>query len=89
MGRIVLAVTVLCQDHRDLAGRPLLSEDDGLVVLAGHAQAEREIVDGEELRDETMIVRRNCKPLPRTGSYFAAYGVRPFFAARTANEPPA
>lgn len=85
-GRIDLALTILREGRKDLVGRPLLSEDYRLAVPANHALAGREIVEGDELRDETMIVRRNCEVLSQTSRYFTARGVRPFFAARTTNE---
>lgn len=85
-GRIDLALTLLREDRNALAGRPFLSEDYRLAVPADHPLSTREVVEGEELRDETMIVRRNCEVLSQTSRYFTARGVRPFFAARTTNE---
>lgn len=64
----------------------LFAEPYELVLAATHALAKRDTVTCEDLVDEPMLVRRHCEALPAVSQFFTARGVRPFMAARTADE---
>ena len=85
-GRIDLALTVL----RDTASRkhaePLFHEGYSLAVSADHRHAQSQIVAGEDLAAEVMIVRRHCEALAATSRHFIELGVRPEFSYRSTND---
>lgn len=85
-GRVEVALTVIRDGDSRFASRPLLTEPYGLTLPPGHRLAQRLSVRPDELLGETMIVRRQCEALADTSRFFTAHGVRPFFAARTADE---
>ena len=85
-GRIDLALTILRGDTGRMERRPLFSEGYSLATHEGHPLANRPLIDGEDLADNPMIVRRHCELLSDTSRYFTARGVRPPFPARTTSD---
>ena len=80
-GRVDLAVGVIGADPR---GRRLLfSEPYALALSPSHRLAAAEFVEGEDLAQDAMIVRRHCEALPEISRHFTRRGVRPFMSART------
>lgn len=70
------------------AGRQQVVAEEGyaMVMVADHPLASRAQLDAEDLRHETMIVRRHCELLSQTSRHFLERGVRPHFALRTTND---
>lgn len=85
-GRIDVALTILRKDDGRLRRESLFSEGYALAMPANHPLARQKIIDGADLADQPMIVRRHCELLSETSRYFTARGVRPFFPARTTND---
>tara|TARA_R110000782_G_scaffold78276_8_gene155399 strand:+ start:55819 stop:56697 length:879 start_codon:yes stop_codon:yes gene_type:complete len=85
-GRIDVALTIVRNDQLRLRSKSLFSEGYALAMAASHPLAHAEIIDGADLADNPMIVRRHCELLSETSRYFTARGVRPFFPARTTSD---
>lgn len=85
-GRIDVALTVLREGEHRYRVTPIITEPYVLTFHRGHRLDGRASIQPEEALGETMIVRRQCEALADTSRYFTAHGVRPFFAARTADE---
>ncbi len=85
-GRIDVALTMLRDNQTRFEAQPVLTEGYALALSRRHRLADRATVAPEELIGETMLVRRQCEALPETSRFFTARGIRPFFAARTADE---
>ncbi|MGD9812553.1 MAG: LysR family transcriptional regulator substrate-binding protein, partial [Sphingobium sp.] len=85
-GRIDLALTLLRRDDGRMARVPLFTEGYSLAMSARHPLATQDKIEGAELADNVMLVRRHCELLPDTSRWFTARGVRPFFAARTTSD---
>jgi DNA-binding transcriptional LysR family regulator len=85
-GRIDAALTIVRAENKRFESETLFSEGYGLAMAATHPLADRDIIDGAELADNPMIVRRHCELLSDTSRYFTARGVRPFFPARTTSD---
>ncbi|WP_019514903.1 LysR family transcriptional regulator [Sphingomonas sp. Mn802worker] len=64
----------------------IVKEGYAMALPPFHPLAGRTHVAAEELAGEPMIVRRHCEALADTSRHFTTYGVRPFFAARTASD---
>jgi DNA-binding transcriptional LysR family regulator len=84
-GSLDAALTIV-RDDRRLAAERLFTEGYSLAMAADHPLAGRERIDGAELADQPMIVRRHCELLSDTSRYFTARGVRPFFPARVTSD---
>ena len=83
-GRIDVALTIV---RAGVGPHDVVAEEGYAMALpAFHPLAGRVSVTAEELASEAMIVRRHCEALADTSRHFTARGVRPFFAARTAND---
>lgn len=85
-GRIDVALTILRKDDGRLRREPLFSEGYALAMTEHHPLAHESRIDGADLADQPMIVRRHCELLSETSRYFTARGVRPFFPARTTSD---
>ena len=85
-GRIDMALTILRDNQTRFEAQPILTEGYALALSRRHRLADRASIAPEELIGETMLVRRQCEALPETSRFFTARGIRPFFAARTADE---
>lgn len=85
-GRIDAALSLVRPDKSDLAREALHEEGYGVAMAPDHPLAGRAIVGAEELRDETMIVRRHCEVLSLTSRHFVERAVRPHFALRSTND---
>lgn len=85
-GRIDVALTILRKDDGRLRQEALFSEGYALAMAANHPLAREACIDGADLADQPMIVRRHCELLSETSRYFTARGVRPFFPARTTSD---
>jgi DNA-binding transcriptional LysR family regulator len=64
----------------------LFEEPYQLALSQDHSLALNDVVTCEQLVDQPMLVRRQCEALPIVSQFFTARGVRPFMAARTADE---
>ena len=64
----------------------LFTEPYQLVLAENHALSMLKSITCEQLADEPMLVRRQCEALSLVSQFFTAHGVRPFMAARSANE---
>lgn len=64
----------------------LFSEPYLLAMPDTHRLTQFESVGCDKIEDETMLVRRQCEALSRVSQFFTARGVRPFMAARSAND---
>lgn len=80
-GRIDLALGITGADPR--ARQRLFSEPYALALSPDHRFAGQASVRGEDLAEDTMIVRRHCEALSEVSRHFTRRGVRPFMAART------
>jgi DNA-binding transcriptional LysR family regulator len=84
--RIDVALTLIRPGASRFAQEVLFQEGYSLAAAADHPCARMEIVTGESLAGETMIVRRHCEVLSETSRYFTERGVRPHFSFRTTND---
>lgn len=80
-GRIDLALGITGADPR--ARQRLFTEPYALALSPDHRFASHDSVRGEDLAEDTMIVRRHCEALAEISRHFTRRGVRPFMAART------
>lgn len=64
----------------------LFDEPYLLAMSSDHPLAVHRQIAVEHLVDEPMLVRRQCEVLPLVSQYFTARGIRPFMAARSAND---
>jgi DNA-binding transcriptional LysR family regulator len=85
-GRIDLALTLVRPEDDRFVAEPLFDEAYRLALSLDHPLAATSSVPAEALADNVMIARRNCEALADTSRHFTARGVRPFFAAKTAND---
>lgn len=85
-GRIDLALTLVRTEDDRFAADPLLREGYRLAMGLDHPLAGAQAVPAEALADNVMIARRSCEALADTSRHFTARGVRPFFAAKTADD---
>jgi LysR family hydrogen peroxide-inducible transcriptional activator len=84
--RIDIAVTTLRPEPAKFSQEKLFEEGYSLALPTHHRFAGASAVDGEDLAEETMIVRRNCEMLSATSRYFTDRGVRPEFSFRSGND---
>lgn len=84
--RIDVALTLAPREIEAGRATALFEEPYVLALPRGHALARRGTIDGAELADQVMIVRRHCEVLSATSRYFTARGVRPRFSFRGAND---
>lgn len=84
--RIDLALTLVRPGEARFAYEPLFREGYFVAAPAWHPCAELDVVAGESLAQETMIVRRHCEALAHTSRHFTERGVRPRFSYRTTND---
>jgi LysR family hydrogen peroxide-inducible transcriptional activator len=85
-GRVEVALTTINPSTDRFGAERLHEEGYGLALPAGHRLAGAEMLDGEALADEVMMVRRHCEVLAQTSRYFTDRGVRPFFSYRGASD---
>jgi DNA-binding transcriptional LysR family regulator len=83
-GRVDLALGIVGTDPR--ARQRLFTEPYALALSPSHRFAGEDSVRGEDLAEDTMIVRRHCEALSETSRHFTRRGVRPFMAARTISD---
>jgi DNA-binding transcriptional LysR family regulator len=84
--RIDVALTLVRPGESRFATELLFQEGYSLAASADHACANLELVTGESLAGEIMIVRRHCEVLSETSRYFTERAVRPHFSFRTTND---
>jgi DNA-binding transcriptional LysR family regulator len=84
--RIDAAITLLRPGEQRFPSEVLFEEGYSLATAATHAVAHLEVVSGEALAHETMMVRRHCEVLADTSRYFTDRGVRPRFSYRSVND---
>jgi DNA-binding transcriptional LysR family regulator len=85
-GRADVALTILRPAADKFGGERLYEEGYSLALPVGHRLAQAEILRGEELADEVMMVRRHCEVLAETSRYFTDRNVRPAFSYRGVND---
>jgi len=85
-GRVEMALTLLRPASDRFGAERLCEEGYGLALPAGHRLAGAEMVRGEDLADEVMMVRRHCEVLAETSRYFIERNVRPAFSYRGVND---
>jgi DNA-binding transcriptional LysR family regulator len=83
---IDLALTILHPGAERFPKESLYWEDYVLVVSRHHRLAHAERVNGEDLAQDAMIIRRHCEVLGPTSRYFTQRGVRPSFGLKTTND---
>lgn len=83
-GRLDAAMTLLPADP--FPARPLFGEPYLLAMQSGHRLAARARLAIADLAGEAFVVRPDCEVLARAERAFAAGGLKPFVAARTAQE---
>jgi DNA-binding transcriptional LysR family regulator len=84
--RVDAALTILRPASEKFGPERLMEEGYGLALPAGHRLAGAEVLRGEDLADEVMMVRRQCEALADTSRYFLERNVRPAFSYRGAND---
>ena len=84
--RIDVALTLVRPGESRFEHEVLFEEGYRLAASADHPCAGMDVVAGESLAGETMIVRRHCEVLSETSRYFTDRGVRPHFSFRTTND---
>lgn len=84
--RIDLALTIVRAAEARFAHEILFTEGYRIAAPGGHRRLDQEVVAGESLANETMIVRRQCEVLSDTSRYFTERGVRPRFSYRSTND---
>lgn len=85
-GRVDVALTLCERGGEHFMEQPLLREGYAVMLPAEHPLSHLAEVSGEELSNETMIVRRHCELLAQTSRFFTDRGVRPHFALRSHND---
>ena len=83
---IDLALTILRPGAERFEKESLYQENYVLVVSRHHRLAQSPRVAGEELAQDSMIIRRHCEVLAATSRYFTQRGVRPSFGLKTTND---
>lgn len=84
--RIDVALTIIRPGAAQFPSEVLFREGYALAVPNWHAHAQAQVVAGDALAQETMIVRRHCEILSETSRYFTGHGVRPRFSFRSTND---
>jgi len=84
--RIDATFSILRPGAQPLTQQVVAEEGYAMVMAADHPLAGRTQLDAEDLRQETMIVRRHCELLSQTSRHFLERGVRPHFSLRTTND---
>lgn len=84
--RIDVALTLVRDGESRFATEVLFEEGYGIVLPTWHDLASLEVIGGDVLANETMIVRRQCEVLAETSRYFTERGVRPRFSFRSTND---
>ena len=84
--RIDVALTLIRDGESRFESEVLFEEGYALATPDWHAHAGAELLGGEVLGNETMIVRRHCEVLPEASRYFTERGVRPRFSYRSTND---
>ncbi len=85
-GRIDLALSLSNRSSTRLRTEALFRESYTLAVASRHRLASCDVVAGEALAEETMIVRRHCEALSAVSRHFTDRGVRPHFSFRSTND---
>ena len=85
-GQIEVALTIARPESSQFCHEVLFTEPYALALPSDHPLADKKSIPGEELSDNTMMVRRHCEVLSETSRYFTERGVRPFFAYRGTND---
>jgi DNA-binding transcriptional LysR family regulator len=85
-GRIDVALTLVRPGETRFASEVLFEEGYVAVTPRDHPLADADVVAGEALAGEVMMVRRQCEMLSETSRYFTERGVRPRFSFRGAND---
>ncbi len=85
-GRVDVALTLCERGGERFLEQPLLREGYSVMLPADHPISHLDEVSGEDLSNETMIVRRHCEVLAQTSRFFTDRGVRPHFALRSHND---
>jgi DNA-binding transcriptional LysR family regulator len=85
-GQIEVALTIVRPEADRFSHEVLFTEHYALALPSDHPLADKKSIPGEELSDNTMMVRRHCEVLAETSRYFTERGVRPFFAYRGTND---
>ena len=70
----------------DNSSVPLFEEDYKLALSATHRLAGESVIRGEDLANESMIVRSRCEVLSETSRHFTDRNVRPPLVYRTAQD---
>jgi DNA-binding transcriptional LysR family regulator len=83
---IDIALTILRSGAERFLVESLYREDYVLTVSKRHRLAQAHRVNGEELAQDAMIIRRHCEVLAATSRYFTERGVRPCFGLKTTND---
>lgn len=84
--RVEAALTIVPAEGNRWQAVPLWTEGYSLALPESHPLAREPVIEGADLADNVMIVRRQCELLAKTSHYFTQRGVRPFFAARTTSD---
>lgn len=85
-GRLDAALTIMRPTDHSFRRVAVIEEGYAMVVPVDHPLAHRDEVGADNLRYDTMIVRRHCEVLSQTSRYFLERGVRPHFSLRTTND---
>jgi DNA-binding transcriptional LysR family regulator len=85
-GRIDIALTAIRPHHSRFRPEVLRSERYLMVLPEGHALAQADVVQAEQLARDPMVVRRHCEALPEISRFFTGHGVRPRFVLKTMND---
>jgi DNA-binding transcriptional LysR family regulator len=84
--RIDIALSIVRSGEDRYLCEPLYQEGYSIAAPSHHRYADMEVVPGEALANDVMIIRRHCEALPETSRYFTERGVRPRFSFRTMND---
>lgn len=84
--RIDVALTLVHASPTRFAQEVLYSEGYSLAVCASHRYADADEVEGADLANDVMIVRRHCELLPVTSRFFTERAVRPEFSYRSTHD---
>src|SRR3546814_19576367 len=63
-----------------------MREDYRAILPERHRLAGAEIIRGEDLAEEAMILRRHCEALSETSRYFTDRNIRPLFSFITTSD---